>query len=344
MMTNIQNITINLDFLLSHLSEPLFPRTIFTHHRPYQFSVGSKQEMLDNFESSEFIDCKINAFPSLKEGVRWTSDFIFIDIDLEDFKSNRALDLALNKTLRNIKERLEEAHPTVLWTGGGYHVYQPIEGIIFEEYRDFNEFSNECNLFNEFVRFAKKFLSFDKADKNNNPSLKSCLLRIPGSINSKYQTEVKIIQKWDGLRPSTTLLIGDFFAYLIDNKIRKERELRNKSYSLRNNIQTSANTIPWIEKLLDTPIEDGRKYTLWKILCPYLVNTRKLEYEQTFEILKAWLEKCNDLRKLDFNPETEIKSKLRYVKYYNPISIKTLFNDNKNLYFLLMKKVIDIKY
>ena len=81
---------------------------------------------------------------------------------------------------------------------------------------------------------------------------------------TKYNTEVKIIQKWDGYRPPITLLIGDFHAYLIDNKNR-HRELRSKS---RNNIQTNVNTIPWIEKLLETSIEDGRKYTLWRILCP----------------------------------------------------------------------------
>ena len=93
-------------------------------------------------------------------------DFLFIDLDLADFKSKRALDLALNKTLKNIREKLE-GHPTVLWTGGGYHTYQPIEGIEFKKYRDFNEFS-DLNLFNEFLRFSKKFLSNDKADKNNN--------------------------------------------------------------------------------------------------------------------------------------------------------------------------------
>lgn len=47
----------------------------------------------------------------------------------------------------------------------------------------------------------------------------------------------------------------------------------------------------WIEKLLETPIEDGRKYALWKILCPYLVNVKKLEYEQSYQILKTWLKK-----------------------------------------------------
>jgi hypothetical protein len=227
-----------------------------------------------------------------------------------------------------------EGHPTVLWTGGGYHIYQPIETIIFEQYRDFNEFK-EYNLFNEFVRFAKSFLSYDKADKNNNPSLKSCLLRIPGSMNSKYNTEVKIVQKWNGYRPSITLLIGDFFAYLVD---RRQRELRKTSY-VRKSIQTNSNNILWIEKLLETPIEDGRKYALWRIFCPYLVNIKKLEYEESFEILKTWLKKCNNIRKLDFNPDIEIKIKLRYVKHYNPISIKGLKEDNRNLYLLLRNKI-----
>ena len=138
------------------------------------------------------------------------------------------------------------------------------------------------------MRFSKDYLSFDNDYKNNNPSLKSCLLRIPSSINSKRQSEVSIIQKWDECRPFITLLIGDFYAYLVDNKIRRKRELRNH---LINTIQTSTNIIPWIEKLLETPIEDGRKYSLWKILCPYLVNIKQLEYEQSFKILKTWVRK-----------------------------------------------------
>jgi hypothetical protein len=77
-------------------------------------------------------------------------------------------------------------------------------------------------------------------------------------------------------------------------------------------------------------------------LCPYLVNVKKLEYEQAIRILKTWLEKCNNLRRLDFNSNTEIKTKLRYVKHYNPISIKKLESDNRDLY-LLLKKKIDLK-
>lgn len=96
----------------------------------------------------------------------------------------------------------------------------------------------------------------------------------------------------------------------------------------------------WMEDLLETPIEDGRKYILWKILCPYLVNVKKSEYQESFKILKTWLEKCKKLRKLDFNCDTEIKVKLRNVKHYSPISIKTLMEDNRNLYLRLKQRFV----
>ena len=77
-------------------------------------------------------------------------------------------------------------------------------------------------------------------------------------------------------------------------------------------------------------------------MCPYLVNVKKLQYEESYKILKTWLEKCNNLRKLDFNPDTEIKAKLYCVKHYNPISIKTFMNDNKDLYLLLRTKIFNV--
>lgn len=113
----------------------------------------------------------------------------------------------------------------------------------------------------------------------------------------------------------------------------------NKSagnHSIKSQYQSSVQ-YEWIEKLLDTPIEDGRKYILWKILCPYLVNIKKLQYEQSFKILKIWLEKCNNIKNLNFNPDIETKDKLIQVKHYNPISIKKLKNDNRELYMLLKK-------
>ncbi len=61
------------------------------------------------------------------------------------------------------------------------------------------------------------------------------------------------------------------------------------------------------------------------------------------KILKTWLEKCNNSKKLDFNPDVEIKAKLRYVKHYNPISIKKMKDDNK-FEFTIETKVIDINH
>jgi hypothetical protein len=132
--------------------------------------------------------------------------------------------------------------------------------------------------------------------------------------------------------------LGDFHVYLIEeeNKIKKYKNNSSKSHLF---VNQNNNRIEWIEKLLETPVEDGRKTLLWKILCPYLVNIKKLDDEQCYKILKTWLEKCNKLRKLEFDSDSEIKTKLTYVKYYNPISIEKLKTNNKKMYLLLIQKL-----
>ena len=76
----------------------------------------------------------------------------------------------------------------------------------------------------------------------------------------------------------------EFRLYLADIDIRKSKMIKvNKSagsHSIKSQYHSSTSIhYKWIEKLLETPIEDGRKYTLWKILCPYLVNVKKFQYE-----------------------------------------------------------------
>ena len=72
-----KEIEIGLDFILSHLEEPtIFPRTIMTKKLGYQRIVYSKESALEHFIESDFIDCRINAFPSLKEGATWIPEFI----------------------------------------------------------------------------------------------------------------------------------------------------------------------------------------------------------------------------------------------------------------------------
>ncbi|HTH22290.1 MAG TPA: hypothetical protein VL854_08745, partial [Nitrososphaeraceae archaeon] len=101
-----EEIQAGLDFLLSHFSSPLFPRTISTQKTvDSQIPVSSREEALSYYRKSEFKDCKINAFYYSKledttiGGLFWHPDLIFIDLDLQDFKSEKALQFALAKTL-----------------------------------------------------------------------------------------------------------------------------------------------------------------------------------------------------------------------------------------------------
>lgn len=338
----------SLDFILSHFEEPtIFPRTIMTKKLGYQKIVYSKEKAIEHFIESDLINCRINGFPSLKEGATWRPELLFIDLDFSDFTSKKSLQIALNKTLQNIKEKLDNknAHPTVLWSGNGYHiiipVYCPIE---LERIKEFQEFDNPSE---RFLRFAKDNLSNNKADKSNNPSFRSCLLRIPNSYNSKClakgesfeNSKVKIIQEWNRNRPSIKFLLRDFRRYLISQKINELNKKREIEQRLGSQSKKSTNTIFWIEKLLNSPITDFRKNATNLILAPYLVNIKKLSYQESYSTLIEWLKRCDSIRKLDFNPTSLANSALNIAtqKKIPPMKLETLKNRNSGIYQILQK-------
>jgi Primase X len=343
MMVSEEN---GIDFILTHLKEPLFPRTISTYtSEGRQFEVFSKEEMIKAFEQSDFLDCRVNAYPSYTEykGInRQAPNFLFIDLDRSTFDTERAHRVALTNTLRNIKEKLSEAYPTVVWSGNGYHIYQPIEAFILEEEEVFssNEFDQPSK---EFLRFAEQYLSNNKSDPSHNPSFKSCMIRIPGSFNSKCvlkgeDPEVRIIQRWDGYRPKINLLLGTFHAYLVDQKKKIKESQRQKELKEKNRVKNTdlpARTlIPWIELLLETPIEDYRKNAVSLILGPYLINVKKLSYDDAFNIIKDWLNKCDSIKRLDSNFSYRIKYTLEnsIKNGYLPMKFETLKEKNRALY------------
>ena len=352
-----------LDFILSHLEEPLYPRKISTkksQNKQFQFNVENKQDTINSFKDSNFVDCRINGFPILKDGATWIPNLLFIDLDLADFDSNkRSLQLALNQTLKNIKKKLDTAHPTILWSGNGYHVILPVYcPRELERIQEFQEFNNPSE---RYLRFAKDFLSNNKADEKNYPSFKSCLLRIPNSLNSKclakgYNLEnskVKIIQEWDGYRPPIKEILYDFRRYLIQKKItdynykqklligNKERNKNhNKNYYPNKNHN---NYYDWIETILQTPCEDCRKIIISLILAPYLINVKKLPFQQCYQIIKEWLDKCNSLEKLDhvgsFNYRISYSLKNAEYKQIGPMSqYKIKIDNNYRKLFLLLRK------
>ena len=150
----------SLDFMISHLEKSiLFPRTIMTKKLGYQKVVYSKEKAIAHFLESNFIECRINAFPSLKECATWIPEFLFIDLDLSDFNSKKSLEEALKKTLKNIKEKLADAtaYPAVLWSGNGYHIILPVYcPTELERIQEFQEFDKPSE---RFLRFAKDYLS-----------------------------------------------------------------------------------------------------------------------------------------------------------------------------------------
>ena len=290
-----------------------------------------------------FVDCRVNAFPSYTEykGIqRYPPNFVFADLDASSFENSMLLRKSLDDTLRTIRLKINGS-PTVLWTGNGYHVYQPIDAVILEELSQFEQFENPSS---KFLRFVERYLTNEKSDPAHNPSFKSCMLRIPGSTNSKCELRnntVEIIQKWDGYRPPISLLFESFHAYLIDqkyNELKLQKRLQ-KRYGF--NAGEPNNSVHWIEILLETPIDDYRKNTVGLILAPYLINIRGLPYDAAYEKIKDWLEKCNNKRHLDSNFDRLIKMALLIAikKQRLPMKLATLGNKNNNLHLLLRKKL-----
>lgn len=165
----------NVQFILSHCDEPLFPRTISTFATGgRQIDVGSFEEMVAMYEQGDYLDCRVNAYNSVD--ALHAPNLLFIDIDRWEFKSDRAHLIALRKTLDRIKYYLD-GHPTVIWSGNGYQIIQPLDAYALEQDPRFANLDNHTTtaaVSVSFLRFAEKFLSGGKSDQNHNPSFKSC--------------------------------------------------------------------------------------------------------------------------------------------------------------------------
>ncbi len=350
----------DIDFILSHFQDQtqLFPRKISTaYSNNRQFTLYNTGQVLNECIKSDFVDCRINAYPEYTEFkgiIRQPPNFIFIDLDLPNFDMDKKkLDLRLNKTLKKIEEY--KGFPSVLWSGNGYHIYLPISAIVLDQESVFSK-EKFPNLFSAmgkyckwsvsevFLKYAEIFFTSGKADPIHNPKYKSCLIRIPGSYNSKVlekdfrleKSGVEIIQQWDGHRIPIQLLLRDFRRWITQQELNQKLQIskKKKFQQIRLLPETSTN-IDWIERLLSIPLEDNRKYCLFHILVPYLVNVRKLSTEEINNIIFNWLSKCNAVKSLDFDVTVELKNRIKYVKNFKPMSFAKLQLENNGLYQLL---------
>ena len=199
----------DIDFIISHFENTIFPRTMMTKRSNYQFQVNSREEIIQKCLESNMTDCRINAYPSYVKWekydiIRYPPNFIFIDLDLENFKKYKNPRKMLYETLHRTLDKmnlsfsgkyscpsvvedrtnnqqqkngtsLNEVKPTVLWSGNGYHIYLPIKAIVLDAFETFSK-TRFPNLFSKYnskyngYSVSEVFLSFAKIYFSNGKS------------------------------------------------------------------------------------------------------------------------------------------------------------------------------
>ena len=180
----------------------------------------------------------------------------------------------------------------------------------------------------KFLLFAERYLTNSKCDMGNHPSLRSCLIRVPYSYNkkcllqgkSKDESQVFIYSQWNGKRAKINNL--PFIRHL--EKLELQLQKKHKS-SFCNNGE-----IPYIEKLLKLKITDGKQRINALILCPYLVNVKKLTLEECEKILVEYF--GNTLPKSTINYQL----KTSYKKGFFPYSLKNMKSNDSELYRIIL--------
>lgn len=141
------------------------------------------------------------------------------------------MDKELNQVLTNIKIRFENSdiEPTVLWSGKGYHIYLPLNALVLENESLFEDIE-VYDPSRKFMQWAEQYISDNKADPchSKGVSFNNCVLRIPGSINSKVNRQVMIVQQWNGITPSIKPLLYDFYVNLVDIRIQEVQGIKFK--------------------------------------------------------------------------------------------------------------------
>jgi len=93
----------------------------------------------------------------------------------------------------------------------------------------------------------------------------------------------------------------------------------------------------YIEKLFNKPLDDFRKFCIRKIFVPYFVNVRRLPHSEAFNRTKSWLDRCNSISRLNFNPRWRSNYALNNVGTFYPTRQDRLEYANKSFVKRLKK-------
>lgn len=142
-LTNLdpESIEYGLEIILSHFEPPYFPRRMSTYLTGgRQIVVNSRDEAIARYKQSKLLDCRISAYPYPVPEVDGINaqipNFFLSDLDRKGFKTNKALEQCLQQSLQNYVTKLHGAKPTMIWSGGGYHLLQSLDADIVLETDD----------------------------------------------------------------------------------------------------------------------------------------------------------------------------------------------------------------
>lgn len=317
------------------IGQPIFPRNIMTADYNGFFTVYDIGQLFDAFARSGFKNCRISAYPPIKEGSMMIPNLSLLDLDYDHNLltangkeyADKILKTRVNKLLKNLQVNYNISNFMVVHTGNGRHILIPfLFDMPFEELEELAPYlalmpskykKNPTNIISEeFLVFTKKYLSSNQADLGNHPNFASIFLRVPGTLNMKmkYGTVeiVKIEHEWryesdtipsfGDLHPDTNLFY-DFMHHL--TLVAGNYQTRNHFSSQRSTFKHRSKHRHWIEILWDTALSDCRKRVIWQILPRYAINTRKMTHEEAFKWIKQWADRCDAVTKFDSNYDVD---------------------------------------
>ena len=303
-MNRKEIVRLSLELILKCSEESYFPRTISTEKsKGKQIKVTSLDDVITYFEESDWIDCRISLFGDTEIN-EITPNAIFIDLDDKD-----ALEIVKIRIYELIK-----GIPLIISTGNGYAIIQPIKMKSMIGWGKEN--ITDYELATKFLKYSKEYLTNGKADPQNNPSLKSCLIRVPHTINSKNGKIVEFVQSWNEDRVVTKNI--PFKKYL--ESINKNKSIKN--YSGKINLEK----FQWCEKLLKIKIYDHRNFVLFDV-CRFLINLKKMSKNEATRIILKWL---NSSKYPKSKIEREIKQAQKDGKL--PRKLETIQNTSPKIY------------
>jgi len=266
--TRTEKVKIALKIVLKHLGEPHFPRTIQTClYNGAQIKINSIDEILSYFEKAEWKDCRLSVFGEHEISER-IPNCIFIDLD----------DIDELEIVKSRIRRLVNGVPLVIFTGNGLGLILPIE--MNSMINSKHDSLKSDFIANEFLRFMKDYLTHNRADTANHPSLKSCLIRIPYTINSKNGKDVSFQESWNGKRVSVNNV--PFITHLNDI-IEKNKPQNN------NTIEINPKNYSWIENILSKGIRlHQSNRLLGLIVSRYLMNVKKIPIHDAVNVIRQW--------------------------------------------------------